>query len=91
MGSHRLVTSEGFELFAHPHMAAEEFGAGAAYGYGIAMDQLDGHKRLRHTGGMVSFASALQVDLDSGVGRLREHQRRAGLSSQRPSRHTRFN
>src|SRR4029078_3466018 len=38
------------------------------YGYGIATDQLDGRKRLRHTGGMVSFVSALQVDLRTGVG-----------------------
>jgi len=64
----RLVSQEGFEMFAHPHMAAEEFGPGASYGYGIATDQLDGRKRLRHTGGMVSFVSALQVDLDTGVG-----------------------
>ncbi len=64
----RLVSPAGFELFAHGHMAAEHFGPGASYGYGIAVDRLDGHKRVRHTGGMVSFASALEVDLDSGVG-----------------------
>ncbi|MBS0388965.1 MAG: serine hydrolase, partial [Proteobacteria bacterium] len=68
VGNKRLVSSEGFELFMHPHVAAEEFGAGAAYGYGMAIDKLDGHERLSHTGGMVSFASALQVDLDAGVG-----------------------
>ncbi len=64
----RLVSKAGFELFAHPYMPAEEFGPGASYGYGIAIDTLDGHVRLRHTGGMVSFASALEVDLDAGVG-----------------------
>ena len=64
----RAVSAAGFELFAQAHMAAEHFGPGAAYGYGIAVDRLDGHKRLRHTGGMVSFASALEIDLDSGVG-----------------------
>jgi CubicO group peptidase (beta-lactamase class C family) len=64
----RVVSPAGFELFAQGHMAAKEFGPGASYGYGIAVDRLDGHKRLRHTGGMVSFASALEVDLDSGVG-----------------------
>jgi len=68
IGNQRLVSSEGFELFMHPHVAAEEFGTGAAYGYAIAIDKLDGHVRLSHTGGMVSFASALQVDLDAGVG-----------------------
>ena len=64
----RLLSEAGFELFATPHIAAEEFGPGASYGYGIAVDTLDGHKRLRHTGGMLSFASALEVDLDAGVG-----------------------
>ncbi len=67
-GGQRLLSPEGFELFAHPHIAAEEFGTGASYGYAIAIDKLDGHTRLSHTGGMVSFSSALQVDADAGVG-----------------------
>lgn len=64
----RLVSEEAFALFSRPHVKAAEFGETAAYGYGIAVDTLDGHTILRHTGGMVSFASALQVDLDEGTG-----------------------
>jgi CubicO group peptidase (beta-lactamase class C family) len=64
----RLVSEESFALMSTPHIKAEEFGPTASYGYGIAVDTLDGHKVLRHTGGMVSFASALQVDVDAGVG-----------------------
>lgn len=64
----RVVSTAGFELFSKPHMVAEDFGPGASYGYGIAVDQIDGHARLRHTGGMVSFASALEVDQDAQVG-----------------------
>jgi len=64
----RLVSEAGFKAFTTPFIAAEEFGPGASYGYGIAIDMLDGHKRLRHTGGMVSFMSALHVDLDAGLG-----------------------
>lgn len=64
----RIVSEAGFELFAYPHMAAEHFGPGASYGYGIAADRIDDHARLRHTGGMISFASALEVDRDSRVG-----------------------
>lgn len=64
----RIASASGFDLFAHPHMPAKEFGSGAFYGYGIAVDRIDGHLRLKHTGGMVSFASALQVDMESGVG-----------------------
>jgi D-alanyl-D-alanine carboxypeptidase len=64
----RLVSEAAFAEFLRPHIKAEEFGPGASYGYGIASDTLDSHRRLRHTGGMVSFMSALQVDLDEGVG-----------------------
>ena len=68
VGGRRLVSEAAWELFAKPHIAADEFGPGAAYGYGIVVDSLNEHTRLRHTGGMVSFASALEVDLDAGVG-----------------------
>jgi CubicO group peptidase (beta-lactamase class C family) len=68
VGGRPLVSPAGFELFIHPHIAADEFGAGSFYGYGMAIDQLDGHRRISHTGGMVSFSSALQVDADAGVG-----------------------
>ncbi len=64
----RILSEADFELFAKGHMPAEHFGPGASYGYGIAADQLDGHPRLRHTGGMVSFASALEVDRESRIG-----------------------
>jgi CubicO group peptidase (beta-lactamase class C family) len=67
-GNARVASEAGFALFATPHIKADEFGKDASYGYGIAVDTLDGHRRLRHTGGMVSFASALEVDRDSGVG-----------------------
>jgi len=63
-----ILSKDSFDLFSHPHIPADEFGPTASYGYGIAVDTLDGHKILRHTGGMVSFASALHVDIDEGVG-----------------------
>lgn len=66
-GRHRILKEESFALFAHPHIKAAEFGPTASYGYGIAVDSLEGHTILRHTGGMVSFMSAMQLDLDAGV------------------------
>jgi CubicO group peptidase (beta-lactamase class C family) len=63
-----LLTEESFGLFSKPHIKADEFGPTASYGYGIAVDTLDGHAIVRHTGGMVSFASAIHVDIDEGVG-----------------------
>jgi CubicO group peptidase (beta-lactamase class C family) len=64
----RLVSEDGFKRFSTPHIPAEDFGPGAYYGYGVAVDTLDGNRLLRHTGGMVSFMSAMQVDIDEGVG-----------------------
>jgi len=63
-----LLSAESFARLSQAHIKAEEFGPTASYGYGIAVDSLDGHKILRHTGGMVSFASSMHVDIDDGVG-----------------------
>ncbi|HEY7640524.1 MAG TPA: serine hydrolase domain-containing protein [Steroidobacteraceae bacterium] len=63
-----LISPESFELFSKRHIKAEEFGPTASYGYGIAVDELDGNPLLRHTGGMVSYMSALQVDIGAGIG-----------------------
>ncbi len=67
MPSRRIVTAESFKLMTTPYIKAPEFSPTASYGYGIAVDVLDGHKILRHTGGMNCFASSIHVDLDSGV------------------------
>jgi CubicO group peptidase (beta-lactamase class C family) len=64
----RIVSEDSFKRFATPHIAAPAFGPTAGYGYGIAVDKLDGHVRLRHTGGMVSFMSAIHMDLDAKIG-----------------------
>jgi D-alanyl-D-alanine carboxypeptidase len=64
----RVISEEGFKLFSTRHIAAPPFGPSAGYGYGIAVDTLDGHVRLKHTGGMVSFMSAMHLDLDSRLG-----------------------
>ena len=63
----RIVSAESFSLFSTPYIKAEEFSPTASYGYGIAVDTLDGHKILRHTGGMIAFASSIHVDLDGEV------------------------
>jgi hypothetical protein len=64
----KLISEDAFRVFSTPHILAEEFGPKVHYGYGIAVDTLDGHKVLRHTGGMVSFMSAMQIDIESGIG-----------------------
>jgi D-alanyl-D-alanine carboxypeptidase len=64
----RIISEDSFKLFSTSHIAAPPFGPTAGYGYGIAVDKLDGHVRLRHTGGMVSFMSAIHLDLDARLG-----------------------
>jgi len=64
----RLVSQESFRLFSKRWIDAPAFGPGASYGYGIAVVEIEGHSALRHTGGMVSYSSALHADLDAGLG-----------------------
>ncbi len=61
-----IVSADGFALLSTPYIKAPEFSPTASYGYGIAVDTLDGHKILRHTGGTNCFASSIHVDLDGG-------------------------
>ncbi len=64
----RLVSEDGFALFAKPAINSPYRGEPASYGYGIWVSDIAGHTRLRHTGGMVAFSSSLDVDVTSGVG-----------------------
>jgi CubicO group peptidase (beta-lactamase class C family) len=64
----RLVTEEGFKLFTKSAINSPYRGEPASYGYGLWVSDIEGHTRLRHTGGMVAFSSALDVDVTSGVG-----------------------
>ena len=43
------------------------WGPNSQYGNGVARIELDGRKYLHHTGGMISFCSALHVDSAAGV------------------------
>ncbi len=64
----RLISEEGYKLFTQRAINSPYRGEPASYGYGLWVSDIDGHKRLRHTGGMVAFSSALDVDATSGVG-----------------------
>jgi D-alanyl-D-alanine carboxypeptidase len=66
-GGAGVVSKESFARFTNPYIDAPDLGPTSKYGYGIGIDQLDGHLILRHTGGMASFMSSITVDLDSGV------------------------
>lgn len=79
----RLLSEESFALFAKPAIPSPGFGEGAGYGYGIAVQPVEGRTVLRHTGGMVSFSSAMHVDLDAGFGAFASVN--ASLAGYRPN------
>jgi hypothetical protein len=66
--SSQLLSTESFELLVKPWIKAEDLGPNTSYAYGLMIEQRDGHAIARHTGGMMCFASALQVDIDEGTG-----------------------
>jgi hypothetical protein len=79
----RLLSEESFALFKQPVIAAPSFGEKASYAYGIAVQPVDNRTILRHTGGMVSFSSAMHVDLDAGFGAFASVN--ASLAGYRPN------
>lgn len=64
----RIISKESFKLLTSPVIKAPFRGEDASYGYGLWVSDIAGHTRLRHTGGMVAFSSALDVDLNDGLG-----------------------
>jgi hypothetical protein len=78
-----VISEESFALFSKPAIPAPSFGEGAGYGYGIAIQPVEGRPLLRHTGGMVSYCSAMQVDLDAGFGAFASVN--ASLAGYRPN------
>ena len=64
----RLISEESFGLFTKPAINSPYRGEPASYGYGLWVSDIEGHTRLRHTGGMVAFSSSIDVDVTSGIG-----------------------
>jgi hypothetical protein len=64
----RLISEESFTLFTKPAINSPYRGEPASYGYGLWVSNIEGHTRLRHTGGMVAFSSSIDVDVTGGVG-----------------------
>ncbi|HVG30587.1 MAG TPA: serine hydrolase domain-containing protein [Pyrinomonadaceae bacterium] len=84
----RLFSEESFRLMTTPAIKAPFRGEDASYGYGLWISDINGHTRLRHTGGMVAFSSALDVDVSGGVGAFASVN--ANLAGYRPVAVARF-
>jgi CubicO group peptidase (beta-lactamase class C family) len=67
-GSRRILSEASFEMMVKPWIKAEDFGPKASYGYGLAIDSMDGRVIARHTGGMLSFMSSMHIDWEDGIG-----------------------
>jgi hypothetical protein len=63
----RLLSEKSFELLTQAAIKAPFRGEDANYGYGLWNGDSDGHKLLRHTGGMVAFSSAMYADTTDGL------------------------
>ena len=63
----RIVSKKSFNAMTSRHVDADEWGPRAGYGYGLATDFVNGDQVLMHTGGMISFMSAIYLNLSRGV------------------------
>jgi D-alanyl-D-alanine carboxypeptidase len=62
-----LLGEQSFAEMSTRHIKLADEGE-PGYGYGLFTDTLDEHPVIRHTGGMVSFMSAMHIDLTDGIG-----------------------
>lgn len=64
----RLISEDSFALFTKPAINSPYRGEPASYGYGVWVSNVNGHMRLRHTGGMIAFSSSIDVDVTGNIG-----------------------
>jgi CubicO group peptidase (beta-lactamase class C family) len=84
----RLISEESFALFTKPAIDSPYRGEPASYGYGLWTSDINGHTRLRHTGGMVAFSSSIDVDMTGNIGAFASVN--ANLRGYRPVAVTRY-
>jgi CubicO group peptidase (beta-lactamase class C family) len=63
----RVLSEKSFELFTKPVIKSQFRGEDASYAYGLWVTETNGHKLLRHTGGMVAFSSVMYADTTDGL------------------------
>jgi D-alanyl-D-alanine carboxypeptidase len=70
-GQHRgaeLVSAAAFRRMIEPVIATGDGVHGESYGYGLTIEEEDGHCLIGHSGGMVGYCCHVLVDLDAGLG-----------------------
>lgn len=61
----RILSEESFALLTAPHT---DFAEKMPYGYGLMVDESEGHLRIAHSGGMVGYISQMTGAPDAGIG-----------------------
>ncbi|MCA1818245.1 MAG: beta-lactamase family protein [Acidobacteria bacterium] len=84
----RVYSEESFRLMTTPVINSPFRGEPAGYGYGLWISDINGHTRLRHTGGMVAFSSSIDCDVTEGLGAFASVN--ANLRGYRPVAVTRY-
>ena len=62
----RVLSEKSFDLLTKPVIKSAFRGEDASYAYGLWVSDTNGHRLLRHTGGMVAFSSAMFADVTEG-------------------------
>ena len=84
----RVISEESFNLLTKPVIKAPFRGEESNYGYGLWTSEVNGHRLLRHTGGMVAFSSAMYADVSDGFAAFASVN--ASLRGYRPVAVTRY-
>lgn len=61
----RILSEAGFDLLTE---GGADDGEGGRYAYGLWREDVDGHRWIAHTGGMVGYTALLAVSPDDGIG-----------------------
>jgi CubicO group peptidase (beta-lactamase class C family) len=64
----RVISEKGFKLLTQKAIFPDDDLHKGAYGYGISIEESDGHTCIGHTGGMVGHTSSIRMDMDDGFG-----------------------
>jgi len=64
----RVISEKGFKLLTQKAVFPDDDLHKGAYGYGISIEESDGHTYIGHTGGMVGHTSSIRMDMDAGFG-----------------------
>ena len=66
----RILSEESFDLLTRRYIKPDDGLHGEHYGYGLNVEDSEGHTVIAHTGGMIGFTSSLMADMDAGVGMI---------------------